>query len=287
MLALLKSPSAPLQTKQGSKQTGSIVLVKTPSRIFKQVKANRLSQYQKGFYQICPRVRDPYSRREKARKILQLLIQYAGFPLSSAACLDVGCSSGIISYTLAPFFQTVVGLEYDETALCAADPDVRKHVQFVLGDAMHLPFKDDAFEVIICAQVYEHVPDDRRLFDEIHRVLKGGGVVFFSGPNWLFPIEPHYRWPFLHWLPLRLADAILRFTGLGTHYYERSRSFWSLRRLMRSFVILDVSKEVIVMKFSGSKLGKLLQRLPETFWRIASPFYPNFNWILKKGSDSD
>lgn len=249
------------------------------------MKYSRPSQYQKGFYQTCSRVRDPCSRQEKAQKILQLLIRYAGFPLSSVTCLDIGCSSGIISYTLASFFQTVVGIEYDEAALRAADQNARKHVRFILGDAMHLPFRDAAFEVIICAQVYEHVPDDRRLFDEIHRVLKGGGVVFFSGPNWLFPIEPHYRWPFLHWLPPVLADTILRVTGLGMQYYERSRPFWSLRRLMKGFVIQDVSKEVLLMRFSGSRLEKLLQRLPEIFWRILSPFYPNFNWILKKRLD--
>lgn len=239
-------------------------------------------RYQKGFYQICPQVRDPHSRREKAQKILQLLIQHAGFPLSSAICLDVGCSSGLISYALAPFFKAMVGLEYDETAVYAADQDTRKHVQFILGDAMYLPFRDASFDVIICAQVYEHVPDDKRLFEEIYRVLKKKGVVFFSGPNWLFPIEPHYSWPFLHWLPPLLADTVLKITGLGTHYHERSRHFWSLRRLVRRFVILDVSKEVLLMKFSSSRLGKLLQHIPQIFWRILTPFYPNFNWILRK-----
>ncbi len=63
------------------------------------------------------------------------------------------------------------------------------------------PLEDESCDLVICAQVYEHVPDDRRLAEEVYRVLKPGGVVFFSGPNWLFPIEGHYHLPFLHWLP--------------------------------------------------------------------------------------
>ncbi len=238
--------------------------------------------YQKGFYQSCPRVRDPHSRKEKARKILQVLIQYADFPLSSALCLDIGCSSGIISHALAPFFQTMIGLEYDETALRAADRDAQKRVRFILGDAMYLPFKNNSFKVVICAQVYEHVPDDRRLFEEIDRILEEGGVVFFSGPNWLFPIEPHYHLPFLHWLPSFLADAYLRIAGRGACYYERLRHFWKLRQLMRHFVILDVSKDVLLIMFSNSRIEKFLKHLPDIFWKILAPFYPNFNWILKK-----
>ncbi|MCX8063276.1 MAG: class I SAM-dependent methyltransferase [Anaerolineales bacterium] len=239
--------------------------------------------YQKNFYQLCPYVRDPQSREAKAKKILWVLTRHTDFPLSSTFCLDVGCSSGIIARVLAPHFRAVIGLEYDETALYAADQDTKKRVRLVQGDAMHLPFKDESFEVVICAQVYEHVPDDKLLFEEIHRILKQEGIVFFSGPNWLYPIEPHYRLPFLHWLPTILADMYLQITRQKTHYYEQSRHFWELRRLIgRNFVIVDVSKDVFLLKFSGNKITKFLHSLPDLFWKILAPFYPNFNWILRK-----
>jgi Methylase involved in ubiquinone/menaquinone biosynthesis len=238
--------------------------------------------YQMGFYELCPQVRDPRSRREKAEKIVKLLNQYAGFPLFSAICLDIGCSSGLISSVIAPFVGKMIGLEYDIVALRSADQDIRKRVQLTLGDAMHLPFRESSFDVVICAQVYEHVPDDIRLFDEIHRVLKAGGIVFFSGPNWLFPIEPHYHLPFLHWLPEQWADLYLRITRRGTHYYERPRHIWGLRRLVIRFITLDVTREVLISRFSGSKIGKLLGYFPEKFWEVLKPLVPNFNWILRK-----
>ena len=118
--------------------------------------------YQESFYTLSERVRDPVGRRRKADKIIQALIRYARRPLSSAVCLDIGCSSGMVTSAIAPFFGKVIGLEYDEIALRATEPAARAMVQFIRGDAMYLPFDDNSVNVIICAQVYEHVPDDQQ-----------------------------------------------------------------------------------------------------------------------------
>lgn len=239
--------------------------------------------YQTGFYTSSERVRDPRSRQEKAKKITWALTRYVEIP-PSAVCLDVGCSSGMITSALSHLFRTTVGLEYDEVALRTVDQAIRARVQFVRGDAMRLPFTAGAVDIVICAQVYEHVPDASQLFDEIYRVLKPGGIVFFSGPNWLFPIEPHYFLPFLHWLPRPLADICLQISGKGKQYYEQLRHLWDLRRLMARFTIRDISVEVLQQIYLPryGRWGKLMQRLPRRVWKVLLPFFPNFNWILCK-----
>lgn len=240
--------------------------------------------YQAGFYTLSKRVRDPSSRREKAEKIIWALTRFVERPLPPAVCLDVGCSSGMITAALAPLFRRMLGLEYDKIALQAIDQRARVQVQFIRGDAMSLPFRDCTIDVIICAQVYEHVPDDRRLFEEIYRVLVPGGVAFFSGPNWLFPIEPHYFLPFLHWLPRPWANLYLRLTRRGECYYERSRHIWGLRRIMNRFLIQDISLEILRERHLPKTgwLRKLLRRVPEKVWTILLPLLPNFNWLLYK-----
>jgi SAM-dependent methyltransferase len=240
--------------------------------------------YQTNFYTLSQRVRDPSSRQEKAEKIIWALTRYVEHISSSAVCLDVGCSSGMITAAMAPLFSVTVGLEYDAVALRAVDEAARARVQFVRGDAMSLPFDDGVIDVVICAQVYEHVPDDEKMFEEIYRVLKPGGVVFFSGPNWLFPIEPHYFLPFLHWLPDRFASFYLRLSGRGTSYYERSRHLWGLRRLAARFVIRDISIDILRQWYLPrcGKVGRFLLRLPEGIWSALLPLVPNFNWILRK-----
>ena len=252
--------------------------------------------YQAGFYSISERVRNSASRQRKAEKIIQALVRYAQHPLSSALCVDIGCSSGIITSTIASLFGTVLGLDYDEVALRATDSSACARVHFVRADAMCLPLGDNMVDVIICAQVYEHVPDDELLFQEIYRVLTPGGVVFFSGPNWLFPIEPHYFLPFLHWLPRRLANTYLRLAGQGDHYYERSRHLWGLRRLMHRFLIRDITLEVLqnfwLPELHGLEwiiylpelrgLKWIIRNMPMAVWKILLPVFPNFNWILHK-----
>ncbi len=113
---------------------------------------------------------------------------------------------------------SVVGVGIDMTAMRLIDPRENPAVAYVYGDAMGLPFADEAFEALVCPQTYEHVPSSPHLFAEVLRVMKAGGVVFFSGPNKTFLIEPHYYLPCLHWLPEKWADRHLRLTKRGTHY---------------------------------------------------------------------
>ena len=220
--------------------------------------------YQTEFYTLCEGVRDPAVRQRKAEKIRWALQKYAKRSLASAICLDVGCSSGLMTVALAPLFAQTLGLDYDTVALATIDDADRQPVAYMRGDAMGLPFGDHSVDVVICAQVYEHVPDAERLFAEIERVLRPGGFVFFSGPNWLFPLEPHYFLPFLHWLPEVWADRYLQVTGLGDHYYERLRHLWDLRRLLNKFVIEDISLDLLQTHYFANipPLRWLCQKMP-------------------------
>jgi len=240
--------------------------------------------YQPEFYTLCDGVRDPAIRQRKAEKIRWALTTFAPAGLAHAVGLDVGCSSGLMTAAVAPLLGQLIGLDYDSVALAAIAPEDRTAVHYLRGDAMRLPLPDKSVTVVLCAQVYEHVPDDERLFHEIHRVLAPGGIVFFSGPNWLFPIEPHYFLPFLHWLPAAWADRYLQWTGLGDHYYERLRSLWSLRRLTAGFVVQDISLDLLRTPFvTGSPwLRRLVAQLPQPLWALIYPWLPNFNWILYK-----
>ncbi len=248
--------------------------------------------YQADFYTLSHGVRDPVRRRRKALKIRQALMQYGNLPPRPLRCLDVGCSSGLMTGVLAELFDLTIGLDYDAAALAAIAPADRAAVAFVRGDAMRLPLPDagpgagadTGIDVALCAQVYEHVPDADRLMAELYRVLKPGGLMFFSGPNWLFPVEPHYFLPFLHWLPERSADTYLRLMGMGERYYERSRSLWGLRRMLRRFQILDITPALLNQGalLDSPAASRLAGSLPPAFWRASLPLLPNFNWIVRK-----
>lgn len=240
--------------------------------------------YQPNFFASSEAVRDPKLRQTKADKISWVLTQLAPFDLSTAICLDVGCSSGIMTTALAPLFKQTYGLDFDALALANIAPERRTNVSYIRGDAMCIPLPDNSVNVVICAQVYEHVPNDNCLFSEIYRVLAPGGIVYFSGPNWLFPIEPHYSLPFLHWLPPKYAGQYLQLTRLDNLYYERSRTSWELRRLMQDFEIFDLGRTLMQtdLVVKSTRLRKVLLSLPTLLWLVISPLLPNFNWLLVK-----
>jgi SAM-dependent methyltransferase len=230
-------------------------------------------------------VRDREARGRKADKIVRALKTHAADLLTDGVCLDIGCSAGVISAAVAPLCQRAIGLDFDEIAFDAIAPEARGGVQFLRGDAMALPVADASVDVVICAQVYEHVPDDRTLLTEMDRVLKPGGVIFFSGPNWLFPIEPHYFLPFLHWLPPPVADLYLRLARQGDRYYERSRHLWGLRELTAAFEVRDLTREVleaVLRERQRDWLAATVRGMPEAFWQTILPLMPNYNWILRK-----
>jgi SAM-dependent methyltransferase len=52
----------------------------------------------------------------------------------------------------------------------------------VPGEIGTLPYRDREFDLVCAFDVIEHVEDDRRIFGEVSRVLKDGGVLIFSVP---------------------------------------------------------------------------------------------------------
>ena len=56
---------------------------------------------------------------------------------------------------------------------------------------------------------------------EMRRVLTDDGVLYLGLGNRLGVMEPHYRLPFLSYLPPALADRYVRLFGRADRYYER------------------------------------------------------------------
>lgn len=74
---------------------------------------------------------------------------------------------------------------------------VRTPLVDVVGSGEHVPFNDAVFDVVLCCQVLEYVPDPRVVIAEIYRVLKPGGALLLSVPA-VFPADSEKdTWRFL------------------------------------------------------------------------------------------
>jgi ubiquinone/menaquinone biosynthesis C-methylase UbiE len=100
-----------------------------------------------------------------------------------ATVLDVGCGA-YPSYAreIAAMGKRVHGVDFTFNYLRLAR---RKPIdmQLAQADATRMPYRDSAFDAVICSETAEHILDDRATVQEIARVLKSGGLLFFTVPN--------------------------------------------------------------------------------------------------------
>ena len=108
--------------------------------------------------------------------------------------LDIGCGSG--RHTCAAYrFKDVfaIGADLDLIQLGEAKKRLKFHDRWgengggrwglTIADVTDLPFEDDFFDLVICAEVLEHIADDRSAAGEITRVLKPGHTLAVSVPR--------------------------------------------------------------------------------------------------------
>ena len=111
--------------------------------------------------------------------------------------LDIGCGTG--RHTAAAYDLnkgSVVGADPNVQDLAAARDRLWLHMAWnprrigawslAAADMLQLPFKDGGFDIVICAEVLEHIGPWRRALREGIRVLKPGGHLVISVPR---------RWP--------------------------------------------------------------------------------------------
>lgn len=229
---------------------------------------------------------DEQSRRRKAAKLLAVLRHALGRDerkgLAGLTALDVGCSAGFIADELARAGATTHGVDIDEPGLAAARARFGENVQFHLARGERLPFGTGTVDVVVLNHIYEHVVDPAAVAAEIHRVLADDGVAYLGLGNRLGVVEPHYKLPFLSWLPRRAADRYVRGTRRADSYYERFRTRPGLRRLFGMFDLWDYTLPVLAdpKAFHGDDVVPgVVSRLPERVLATALPLVPTYIWV--------
>lgn len=95
--------------------------------------------------------------------------------------LEVGPGPGLTTNVLATMVPRLTAVELDEDLAAALEKRFAgTHVSIHRGDATETPFEDGTFSSAICLTMLHHLPtpaDQDRLFAELDRVVRTGGVV--------------------------------------------------------------------------------------------------------------
>jgi len=138
--------------------------------------------------------------------------------------LDFGCGTGDQTLLFLDDFEHIVGVDVDTASIekfkhTVSTRNLAARIEIVEYDGRTLPLADASVDFAISFEVLEHVLDERRALDELHRVLKPGARLAMSVPNrwWVFETHgaalPLLKWnrvPFFSWLPKPLHDRWAR-----------------------------------------------------------------------------
>jgi 2-polyprenyl-3-methyl-5-hydroxy-6-metoxy-1,4-benzoquinol methylase len=230
---------------------------------------------------------DQQIRVKKAQKTLSVLNDYLKETLD-LTLLDIGSSSGIMTMEYAKQFKKVIGIDIDKRAIEFAKKNNKtNNIEYLESPIEDSGLKDETIDVVTCSHIYEHVPSDLVLVDEIYRLLKPGGICYLAAGNKYNIVEAHYKLPFLSYFPKKVADAYIRLFTDEKEYYEKHRSLSGLKKLVSRFNIHDYTLKIIKYpsKFSAEEMLKE-RTFKYYFYNFIALFgyflIPTYIWILEK-----
>jgi ubiquinone/menaquinone biosynthesis C-methylase UbiE len=129
-----------------------------------------------------------------ATKALSDWFLMTGIDLKGKQVLNIGCAEPIDEMQFVEKVAKWVALDINENLIKTAEeiarrklsPSLFNKLQFVRDDATSMSFPDGTFDVVVSFSVIEHIPgiqERQKVFNEISRVLKPGGLAVVTVPN--------------------------------------------------------------------------------------------------------
>ena len=174
--------------------------------------------------------------------------------LDKANFLEIGCGPMFLGQYLAPRCRFVIGIDFSLRALKLAQKMFQekkiKNYLLIWADLAKAPLKKNTFDLVYGGGVIEHFQDTRMVLEQVHRVLKKGGVAFNTVP--VFNLGAVYRqfWGNIPNVPiLRPLAELIHLRLLPGHHL---RFGYELSFLPKSLIDLHQQagfKKVTISKF--------------------------------------
>ena len=83
--------------------------------------------------------------------------------------LEIGCGKGDLSEKLVKKFGGIVAFDISSIGIKKTKQRIneKNECEFLLGDATNIPFQNHKFDIVICSEVLEHIPDQEKVIQEI------------------------------------------------------------------------------------------------------------------------
>ncbi len=114
--------------------------------------------------------------------------------------IELACGLSYLCQMIKKKYPTsdVWGLDFSVTAIskmAKEESSLGEWVNYIVGDALHTPFKDGYFDCVISGEFIEHIENPQDLIGEMYRICKDGGTMVLSTPH-LETSDPEHLWEF-------------------------------------------------------------------------------------------
>jgi len=231
-----------------------------------------------------------------------LTVNFRQIPLDRGdLVLDAGCGEGRHTFECFRHECAVLGMDLSHQSLLKARyvlgqmekrKEAKGRVLLIRGDALRFPFADETFDKIICAEVIEHVDDDREGVAELARILNAGGKIAITVPTRLTEhvydllSREYFRTPgghvrkvIPHVLARNMEESGLRVYGVGfAHAFHFP--YWMLRcifGLHRENALIPTIYKKILYYCLFSKPLRLMEKFCNYFFPKSIIIYAQKN----------
>lgn len=99
--------------------------------------------------------------------------------------IEIGPGSGVYLPVLAQSFADVTASDVEPEFLAAAEALAQCHpnISVLTDDIVRSSLPSAAFDLVLCTEVIEHIPDSAAALATMHRILRLGGVLILSTPQ--------------------------------------------------------------------------------------------------------
>jgi SAM-dependent methyltransferase len=187
--------------------------------------------------------------------------------------LEVGCGAGVDLARFARGGARVSGVDLTGSAIALARQNFAQlglPGRFEVADGEHLPFPDEAFDLVYAHGVVQYTANPQQLVDECRRVLRSGGRAIFQVYNRVSWLNALSKLMNVH-LEHQDAPVLLKFT---------EKEF---RRLLRAFADVRIVPErfPVRSRLHGGWKGALYNGVfVGTFNMLPRPIVQRFGWHL-------
>lgn len=183
------------------------------------------------FASLANRWWDPEGPQKPLHALNPVRLEYVAsrVPLRGARVLDVGCGGGLLSEAMARRGAEVTGIDMAPLTVEIAELHALESgvsVKYLRESAeMHAEHSAGQYDIAVCMEMIEHVPEPVSVLRALHRLVKPDGHVFVSTLN---------RNLKSYLLAIVGAEYVLGLLEKGTHTYDRFIRPSELARWARS-----------------------------------------------------